>query len=142
MIARIGLPIEMSFQEAIDDVTIEEFPICRETLLQGIDEHSSQWAAQPFMSGNVKAGFFALQDGSRKLVFPQFTQHQLLLSAVDFQSGRELRSEFHDAVIEKWRPNFDRVRHAHAIALYQNIVGQVIVLVEPEQRSKMVFRSR
>src|SRR5580700_8420665 len=94
------------------------------------------------MSGNVKARLFPLQNRSRKFVLPQFTQHELLLCAADFQSSRELRGKFHDSVIEKRRANLDGVRHAHAIALYQNIVGQIIVLVEPEQRSKMVSRLR
>ena len=132
----------MPFQEAFDDFAVEKFSISREALFQRIDEHASQRAAKPLMSGNVKARLFALQDRSGKFVFPQFTQNKFLLCAADFQFGRELRRKFHDSVIEKRGTNLDGMRHAHAIALHQDIVSQIVILVEPEQRSKMVSRSR
>ena len=37
-------------------------------------------------------------------------------------------------MVEKGRPDFDRMGHADAIRLHQNIIGQVVLLVEPEIR--------
>ena len=59
MIARIGLPIEMRFQESLDDLAVEEVSVFGEPLLQGINEHCSQRPTEPFMSGNVKASLLA-----------------------------------------------------------------------------------
>ena len=49
-------------------------------------------------------------------------------SSASGQRGRE----FHDAMIEERRPHFQRMRHAHAIRLVQNIVGKKVSLIEPQ----------
>jgi len=132
----------MPVQKALDDLAVKEFPVFREALPQGIDEHASQWAAQPFMGGNVKPRLLPLQDGSGQFVLPQFFQYEFLFGATDFQPRGQLGGKFHNSVIEKRGANFDGVCHAHAVALHQNIVRQIIVLVEPEQRCELVFRLR
>jgi hypothetical protein len=38
--------------------------------------------------------------------------------------------KIHDPRIEKWRPNFQRVRHAHAIHFVKDVVRKVVSLVE------------
>jgi hypothetical protein len=45
---------------------------------------------------------------------------------------------FDNAVIEKCGADFDRVRHAHAIAFHQDVVGKIIFLVEPKVRCQIV----
>ncbi len=56
--------------------------------------------------------------------------------AVDFKGRGQRGGEFHDAMIEKRRPHFDGVRHAHAVDFGENIVGQKIFLIEPEDRAR------
>jgi hypothetical protein len=36
---------------------------------------------------------------------------------------RERGRELHNPVIEEWRAHLERMRHAHAVTLVQNIVG-------------------
>ena len=142
MIARIGLSVEVPFQEALDGLAMEKVAVFRESLPQRVNKHCPQWAAQPLMSGNVEAGFLPLNNRSGQFVLPQFTEYELLLCTSDFQPGRELRGKFHDSVVEKWRAHFHGVRHTHAVALHQNIVRQIVLLVEPEQGSKKVCGPR
>ena len=142
MIARIGLPIEVPFQESLDDLAVEEVSVFGEPLLQGVNEHCSQRPTEPFMSWNVEARFLPLNNRSGQFVFSQFTKYEFLFCAADFQPGREFRRKFHDTVIKKWRTHFHRMRHAHAVALHQNVVRQIVFLVEPQKRSKRVRGSR
>ena len=38
--------------------------------------------------------------------------------------------ELDDAMVQKWRTNLERVRHAHAIRLIQDVVRQVVILID------------
>ena len=49
-----------------------------------------------------------------------------------FKLGGKRVREFHDPMIEKRRPHFDRMRHAGAIHFGQDIVRQKVFLIEPE----------
>ena len=52
--------------------------------------------------------------------------------AADLQMVRQRSGEFHDAVVQERRPDFDGVRHAHAVHLGQDVVGKILALVEPQ----------
>src|ERR1700688_3887505 len=41
-------------------------------------------------------------------------------------------------MVEKRRPHFQRMRHAHAVCFIQNIVGKKEFLIEPQIRLQMV----
>ena len=56
------------------------------------------------------------------------------------KSSRQRGGELHDAVIQKWRPHFDRMRHAHAVHLHQNVVRQIVALIEPKIGRQVVAR--
>src|SRR5262249_21765273 len=42
---------------------------------------------------------------------------------------RKRRGELNNAVVEQWRPDFEGMRHAHAIHFIQNIVRQVEMVI-------------
>ena len=45
---------------------------------------------------------------------------------------RQPRGELDDAMVQERRPHFERMRHAHAVALVEDVVWQIVALVEPE----------
>ena len=47
-----------------------------------------------------------------------------------------------DAIIEKWRPHFQRMRHADAVDFVENVVGQVVALVELEEALQATARTQ
>src|SRR5256885_3067824 len=47
-----------------------------------------------------------------------------------FEAFGQARGKVHDARIEERRPNFQRVRHAHAIDFVKDVVRKVIALIE------------
>ena len=65
---------------------------------------------------------FGCRIDGRELALHQFLQNQLLPRAANLERSRQRGGEFHDAMIEKWRPHFERMRHAHAVHLRQNVV--------------------
>src|SRR5882762_5242538 len=85
------------------------------------------------MCRNVKPRLLAGQDGGWELVFAQFTQDEFLLRSTNLQVRGQLGCELHDAMIEEWRAHFDGMSHADAVALHQNVIGQIIFLIEPQE---------
>ena len=94
------------------------------------------------MCRNVKTRLLAGQNGSWELVFAQFTQNKFLLRSTNLQVCGQLCGELHDAMIEKRWTHFDGMSHAHAVAFHQNVVGQIIILIEPQKVCQRIFRFR
>src|ERR1700685_3804157 len=97
----------------------------------GFLEQWPQWPAKPSVRGNVKANFLSIEDRWEALRPHQVPQDHFLLGALDFQARRKRACEFHNPMIEKWRPHFHRVRHAGVIDLSQDITRKKIFLIEP-----------
>ena len=68
-----------------------------------------------------------------QLVLHQLAQDEFQSRAADLQILRQPRREFHDAVIQKRRTHFERMRHAHAVALVEDVVGQIVELIQPQE---------
>src|SRR5882762_11869383 len=94
------------------------------------------------MCRNVKTRLLAGQDGSWEFVFTQFTQNKFLLRPTNLQVRGQLCGELHDAMIEKRWTHFDGMSHAHAVAFHQNVIGQIIILIEPQKVSQSVASFR
>ena len=94
------------------------------------------------MRRDIEAHFRPLQNCRRQLLFHQLLQDYFLLRAANLQGSGELGGKLDNAVIQKWRSHFDRMRHAHAVALRQNVIRQIISLVQPEIRRKVIAGSR
>ena len=62
----------------------------------------------------------------------QVLQDEFLTRPVDLQRCRNTIGKLDDAMVEKRRPDLQRMRHADAVRLHQNVVGQVVLLVEPQ----------
>ena len=90
------------------------------------------------MSRNVESRFFPGLDGCGELVFSHFAQNQFLLSSANLEVRRQFRRKLDDPVIEKRRAHFDGMRHAHAVALHQNVIGQVVFLIESQEACQSV----
>ncbi len=84
------------------------------------------------MDGDIKALLGAVQYTGGDFAAYEFAQDVLESTVVELEFFGDTRGKFDDAVIEKWRPNFERVCHRHAVAFIENVVGEVIKLIEPE----------
>src|ERR1700761_9009133 len=122
----------MSVDERADGFGREEAGVAYGVRTQGFEHERAERAAEPFVSGDVEAFLAALQDGRRKFLADELAQHVLGAAAVNLEGCGQLRGKLYDAVIEKWRAHFERMRHAHAIALIENVVGQVVVLIDEQ----------
>ena len=85
------------------------------------------------MRRDVEAFLAAREHGARQPVLHEFPQDEFQTPAADFHVLGQRRRELDDAVIEERRAHFERMRHAHAVAFIQNIVGQVAELVQPQE---------
>ena len=73
----------MEPKESFDNIRTKNVAVLPRPIMQSIRQKRKQRAAQPFMRRNIEAGFGALQDGLRQLVFHQFLQDHFLLSATN-----------------------------------------------------------
>ena len=109
---------------------------------QNLKHQRTQTAPKPVMGWDVESDLLPLKNGLRQLISHQFLEKNLLPRTLDLQRRGNCRGEFNDAVIEERRPHFERVCHAHAIRLVQNIVGKKISLIEPQKRRQIIAFSR
>ena len=98
----------------------------------------AQRAAKPLVRRNIESDLSCAAESpaaacpSSASFSRNFCREPRILS-----SGGKRRRELDDAVIEERRSHFDRVRHAHAIGLHQDVVGQVVLLIEPQIRTQI-----
>src|SRR6476660_9078366 len=102
------------------------------------------------MSWDIQTLLPAIAGERRKFSAHELSQDVFRLAASHLERKRKPAGELHDAMVEKGRPQFDGMRHAHAIALVQNVVRKVAVLVDkqisiqiaPRIRSACEFREK
>lgn len=124
------------------DLRAENVAVLAGAMVQSIGQQGEERPAQPLMCWNIEADFGPLEDCRRQPVFHQFFQNYLLLPAANLQEGGKLGGKLDDAMIQKWRPHFDGMGHAHAVAFRQNVVREVVFLVQPEVRRKIIGSCR
>lgn len=90
-------------------------------------------AAEPVVRRNIEADLLSVENRRAQFTPHQIPQNHLLPGALNFKTCRKRSGEFHDPVIEKRRPDLNRVRHAGVVDLSQNIVGKKIFLIEPQK---------
>lgn len=142
MVSKVGLAFEVPFHKAFDRVTAKQIGVSGKPFLQSLEEQSSQWPSQPLMCRNIESDLLPFEDCRRKFFVHQLLEQKLLVFSSDFQMSRELSRKFHDPVVQKGRPHFDRMRHTHAVAFGQDVVGEKISLIEPEIRCQIVIGRR
>ena len=99
---------------------------------QRIEQQLAQRAAEPVVCGNVEAALLAVEHGVGQAAAHQLLEQELGVEAAHLVFLRERGGEFDDAVIQERRPHLERVRHAHAIALIQDVVGQIVMLIDEQ----------
>ena len=142
MVSKVGLAFEVPFHKAFDRVTAKQIGVNGKPFLQSLEEQRSQWPSQPLMCRNIESDLLPFEDCRRKFFVHQLLEQKLLVFSSDFQMSRELSRKFHDPVVQKGRPHFDRMRHTHAIAFGKNVVGEKVSLIEPEIRCQIVIGRR
>ena len=65
-----------------------------------------------------------------------FLQHVLPPAVLDLERRRQRRREVDDLVVEQRHARLDRMRHAHAIDLRQDVFGQIGFGVEPHHLAR------
>lgn len=140
MIANIGPAPLVRLDQFLNERKPEKIGMRRGSIGHSIHQQRSKRTAKHFMRGNVEADFLSREDARRELRAHQLFQDDFLARSADSQLGGKSRGEFHYTVIEKRRPHFERMRHAHAVGLDENIVRQKILLIEPQISGEMVTR--
>src|SRR4051812_41619086 len=97
--------------------------------VDSLKEQRLEAGSEPLMSRDIEPFLLPGENGLRKLVLHQLTKDVFQRASMNFEIMREPRGKFDDAVIQKRRTNFQRVRHTHPVRFIQNVVRQVIVLI-------------
>src|SRR5437870_6494966 len=84
------------------------------------------------MSRYIETNLPAAQDWRRELVFHELSQDEFQIRATDPQIHRKRERKFADPMVEKRRTHFKRMSHAHAVHFAEDVIGEVILEVEPE----------
>jgi hypothetical protein len=133
MIANVGAPIEMGLYESLDTRDLKELAVFGGCKRHRLTEHWPKRTAKPIVRRNVKPDFLSIQDRRVEFAPHQISQHYLLPGTLNFQIGGKSVRELHDPMIEKWRAHLDRMSHAGAIDLSQNIVREIVFLIESQK---------
>src|SRR6516225_1677750 len=80
------------------------------------------------MRGNIETVFSAPNNRRRQLRLHQTLQDDFQRSAAHLEMIWKSGSELDDAMVQVGWTQFQRRRHAHAMQLLQQIVGQVVAL--------------
>ena len=139
MVTEVCLAFEVAFHKAFNRVPAKQIGISGKPFLQGFQKQHPQWSSQPLVSGNVESDFLPTQNCPRQLLLHQLLQQELLVLAPDFQMSGQSRRKFHNTMVKERWPHFDRMCHAHAVALGENVVGEKVLLIEPEERRQIVI---
>ena len=142
MISKIRTPFQVTAKESLHYVRPEQCIVLGCTLRERLDNHGAQRSTQPLMCRNIESTFLRVSTAGGSLPLHQVLEHELLPRPANLQRRWKRSGKFHDAMIEKRRPHFHRMRHAHAIALHQNIVWQIVLLIEIEEWRQVVSVGR
>src|SRR5215469_1701584 len=84
------------------------------------------------MRGNIKAVFSTPNNRKWQLRLHQTLQDDFQRSTAHLEMIWKSGSELDDAMVQVGWTHFQRMRHAHAIHLLQQIVGQIVALVKSQ----------
>ena len=80
---------------------------------------------EPRGDGHGEAGFFAMEDFGRKIVFESFPKNQFGLAAAHFVVGAKREGVGDEIGVEKGNANFEGVSHAGAVDFHQDALLKV-----------------
>src|SRR5919108_3790763 len=122
----------MIFDKSLDFVPAKQAGLLDGAWSDDIQKQRPERATKPIVGGNIKTHLAAPQYCGGKFVFHQLAEKELELRAANLEISRERNGEFADPMIEKRRPHFERMGHAHPIHFAQNVVRQVVVKIETQ----------
>src|SRR6266851_9104494 len=85
---------------------------------------------QPLMDGDIETNFRPPQYSTGQLVLHQAAKYVLGTRSPQLEVLRQAGGEVDDSRIEEGRPDLQRMSHADAIHLVEDVVGQVVALIE------------
>ena len=91
---------------------------------QLVVQHASQRTAEPFVRRHIEAMFRNRGRLGADPSLDRLTQHALAHAVAQLQSRRHARGQLDQAVIQKGNTHFQTYRHARAIHLGQDLVGE------------------
>ena len=97
------------------------------------EQHRLQDRAEPMVRRDIEAFLLPREHGRRDLVTHQLAKNELQLRASYFEIVRKASGIFDDTVVEKRRAHFQRMGHAHAIRLVEDVVGKVVLLIDKKE---------
>ncbi len=141
MISNIDSSLQVLANISLDHLTPEQARVIGRAVQQDLHHQRTQTAPKPIVGRDIESDFLPSKNRGWKLISHQFFQKNLLPRTTNLQRRGQRGSEFNDPVIEERRPHFQRMRHAHAVCLVQNIVGKKVSLIEPQIGRQIVARA-
>jgi len=130
MITEVGAPVEMGSHISFNFRELKEVAMLSGCVGDGLFEQRPQGPAEPVVRGDVKADFASIKDGGSQFAAHQFPQNYLLPRALDLHARGKRVCEFHNPMIQEWRPHFHRMGHTSVVHLGQNIIRKKVFLVK------------
>ena len=132
MVAVICASIEMVGDGPVDTRPVKKSGCLDRLSIDRIKQAIFQNRPKPVVRRDVETLLRSGQHRLWELVTHQLAKDVLEGRSANLQIVREAGGEFHDAMIEERRADFERMRHAHAIRLVEDVVGKVILLVDEQ----------
>src|SRR6266702_3431447 len=98
--------------------------------VEGTYDYKYRNASQPLMDGDIETKLRPRQYDAGQLVSHQTAQHVLRMRSPQLEALRQAGGEVDDSRIEEGRPDLQRMSHADAVHLVEDVVGQVVALIE------------
>ena len=98
---------------------------------QEVGRAAFELGAKPSIDGEVEeAGFRLVDDPFGDEAARDLLEEVLRRAAFDLERRRDRGCEFHDTVVEKRHPHFERVRHRRAVGVVEHVVDEPELGVE------------
>ena len=125
-----------------DDFSVEVAADKRIGAKQKIVDVVFEAAAEPSVERDREADLFAIDDVFRKMLASDFLDQPLAAVAFDFHRGIDTEGEFDQFVVEERRAVFDAGGHGHAVAAFQQVIGEPGMAIDVKHASEVIaFRT-
>jgi hypothetical protein len=127
---------DMFLNKSTDECRVEIPALQRARRQQRVGEQLAQAAAEPDVERDGKALLAAVDQSGGKQRRGDFFEDVFAPSISDLQRRRQRECEVDDLVVEQGHTRFDRVRHARAVHLRQDVVWKIRFDIEPHHLAR------
>src|SRR5262245_32765544 len=142
----VSASAEMSIPDIADLPGVEQPRLPQARFRKQVFRPVPQRPPQPVAKRNPKAHFRSFHQTFWNVAVEHLPEQPLAYAAADFCRARQMPRKLNDTMIEQWHASFQRYRHAGAIDLGEDVVGQVGYKVEKlhsfEQAGEVSFGLR